>query len=140
MANFNPTETDLVLTVEDILGPDGLIAKRIPGFEHRPQQIQMAEAVASAMGAPNHLVVEAGTGVGKSFGYLVPAILSLGQNQSSEVEEKDRKRIVVSTNTISLQEQLMAKDIPLLNSILPIEFSAVLAKGRSNYMLSLIHL
>ena len=123
-----------MLTVEEILGPDGLIAKRIPGFEHRPQQIQMAEAVASAMATPNHLVVEAGTGVGKSFGYLVPAILSLGQNQSSEVEEKDRKRIVVSTNTISLQEQLMAKDIPLLNSILPIEFSAVLAKGRSNYM------
>ena len=123
-----------MLTVEDILGPDGLIAKRIPGFEHRPQQIEMAEAAASAMAGPNHLIVEAGTGVGKSFGYLVPAILSLGENQSPDAKEEDRKRIVISTHTISLQEQLMAKDIPLLNSILPIEFSAVLAKGRGNYM------
>ena len=130
----NQTETKVVLTVEDILGPNGLIAKRIPSFEHRPEQIQMAESAAAAMAEPHHLIVEAGTGVGKSFGYLVPAILSLGQNQSPDAKEEDRKRIVISTHTISLQEQLMSKDIPLLNSIMPVEFSAVLAKGRSNYM------
>jgi len=92
----------------------------------------MANAVAKAIAEKNHLVVEAGTGVGKSFGYLVPAILSLQAAQ--EKEDDSKRRIVVSTHTISLQEQLITKDIPLLNSVIPLEFSAVLAKGRGNYL------
>ena len=123
-----------MLTVEDVIGTGGLVAKRNPDFEHRLQQIQMAEACAEAIKNENHLIVEAGTGVGKSFGYLIPAILSLGENQSPAGDNEDRRRIVISTHTISLQEQLISKDIPLLNSVLPIEFSAVLAKGRGNYM------
>ena len=99
----------------------------------------MAAAVAKAIETNEHLVVEAGTGVGKSFGYLVPAILSLAASQSAEPDNEDsspppKRRIIVSTHTISLQEQIITKDIPLLNSVIPLEFSAVLAKGRGNYV------
>lgn len=121
-----------MLTPHDILGEGERIARRLSSYEHRPEQLQMADAVAKAIAAKRHLVVEAGTGVGKSFGYLVPAILSLTDNQESTTEKK--KRIVVSTHTISLQEQLIEKDIPFLNSVIPLEFSAVLAKGRGNYI------
>lgn len=116
----------------DILGEGGRIAQRLENYEQREQQLQMADAVAKAIGEKKHLVVEAGTGVGKSFGYLVPAILSLQENQ--ENKDGGKRRIIVSTHTISLQEQLIAKDIPLLNSVIPLEFSAVLAKGRGNYL------
>lgn len=116
----------------DILGDNGLIAKRLENYEERKQQLDMADAVARAIANKNHLVVEAGTGVGKSFGYLVPAILSLAENQESK--DGGKRRIIVSTHTISLQEQLIQKDIPLLNSVIPLEFSAVLAKGRGNYI------
>ena len=115
-----------MLTPQDILGPTGRIAARLPQYEHRPQQLEMADAVGRALDDGGVLVAEAGTGVGKSFAYLVPAILATGQS--------DIKRIVVSTHTISLQEQLMAKDIPLLNAVIPIEFVAVLAKGRRNFV------
>ena len=108
-----------------ILGPGGAVARRLPAYEVRGQQLEMAEAVARAIERPGHLVVEAGTGVGKSFAYLVPAILAA-------VEQK--KKIVVSTHTIALQEQLLHKDIPFLRSVMPQEFSAVLVKGRSNYI------
>lgn len=117
---------------QDILGADGLIAKRLENYEERQQQLAMADAVANAVASKHHLVVEAGTGVGKSFGYLVPAILSLQENQESK--NGGKRRIIVSTHTISLQEQLIEKDIPLLNSVIPLEFSAVLAKGRGNYV------
>ena len=123
---------DAILDSQEILGQGGLIAKRLPNYEERPQQLEMADAVAEAIRAKQHLIVEAGTGVGKSFGYLVPAILSLQENQESK--EGGKRRIVVSTHTISLQEQLIQKDVPLLNSIIPLEFSAVLAKGRGNYI------
>jgi ATP-dependent DNA helicase DinG len=119
-------------TVDDILADGGAVARRLEKYEQRDQQLQMANAVAKAIADKRHLVVEAGTGVGKSLGYLVPAILSLADNQESKSETK--KRIVVSTHTISLQEQLINKDIPLLNSVIPLEFSAVLAKGRGNYV------
>lgn len=115
----------------EILGPDKRIARRLENYEFRPEQLEMAEAVASAIADRKHLVVEAGTGVGKSFGYLVPAILSLAANQAAN---EKKRRIVVSTHTISLQEQLLRKDLPLLNSVIPLEFSAVLAKGRGNYV------
>ena len=116
----------------EILGQGGLIAKRLENYEERRQQLEMADAVASAIDKKQHLIVEAGTGVGKSFGYLVPAILSLQENQ--ENKDGGKRRIIVSTHTISLQEQLIQKDIPLLNSVIPLEFSAVLAKGRGNYV------
>ena len=108
-----------------ILGPGGMVARRLQGYEPRDEQLRMAGAVAKAIEGPSHLMVEAGTGVGKSFAYLVPAILA-----ASEAG----KKVVISTHTISLQEQLLAKDIPFLRSVMPHEFSAVLVKGRSNYV------
>lgn len=91
----------------------------------------MAEAIAAAIAERSHLLVEAGTGVGKSFAYLVPVILAAASRTAPEGE---RRPIIVSTHTISLQEQLIGKDIPFLNAVLPVEFSAVLVKGRSNYV------
>jgi ATP-dependent DNA helicase DinG len=113
-------------TLENILGPEGSIARRLGGkYEHRPQQLEMAEAVAAAFTEGHHLLVEAGTGVGKSFAYLLPAI---------DFAVKNKKRVVISTHTISLQEQLIEKDIPLIQSVYPDEFTAVLVKGRNNYL------
>ncbi|HYT87157.1 MAG TPA: helicase C-terminal domain-containing protein, partial [Gemmataceae bacterium] len=109
-----------------ILGPDGVIARRLGNYEVRPQQLEMADAVARAIARRNHLMVEAGTGVGKTFAYLVPAILAALADKEC--------RIVISTHTISLQEQLIHKDIPFLQSVLPRPFNAVLVKGRSNYL------
>lgn len=120
-----------MLRVSDILGPDGRIAKRLPGYEPRQQQVDMAEAVQRAIERRNHLVVEAGTGVGKSFAYLVPAILTVGSERG---DDEPPRRVVVSTHTISLQEQLLHKDIPFLNSVIPVECTAVLVKGRGNYL------
>lgn len=94
----------------------------------------MADAVASALAKGEHLMAEAGTGTGKSFAYLVPAILHVTQDEGLPQEESKKRRIVVSTHTISLQEQLLGKDLPLLNSVIPREFSAVLVKGRGNYI------
>ncbi len=122
------------MTVADILGPEGSIARRLPQYEQRPQQLAMAAAVAAAIESQQHLVVEAGTGVGKSFAYLVPAILAATQPPVDENQPAKPRRVVVSTHTISLQEQLMGKDLPLLNSVIPREFSAVLVKGRRNYL------
>jgi len=118
----------MAFTPADILGPTGRIAARLERYESRPQQIAMAEAVFDALGKRRHLVVEAGTGVGKSFAYLVPAILA------TACENPPVKRIVISTHTIALQEQLVHKDLPLLNAVIPLEFSAVLVKGRHNYL------
>ncbi len=117
----------------DILGPQGTVARRLPQYEHRPQQLQMAEAVLEAILAGEHLVVEAGTGVGKSFAYLVPCILAAADPETQE-HLGQSVRVLVSTHTINLQEQLIGKDIPFLNAVMPVEFSAVLAKGRSNYL------
>lgn len=111
--------------LQEVLGPDGLIAKQLTDYEFRPQQLEMAEAVASALLSNEHLIVEAGTGVGKSFAYLLPAIdLALDTHEP----------VVISTNTINLQEQLIYKDIPFLQEVLPQPFTAALAKGRGNYL------
>ncbi|MFH1266526.1 MAG: helicase C-terminal domain-containing protein [Planctomycetota bacterium] len=115
----------------EILGPQGRIAKRMPGYEHRPQQLAMAEAVDEAIRHARHLIVEAGTGVGKSFAYLVPAILATARGKT---EENAIPRVVISTHTISLQEQLIGKDLPFLAAVMPQEFTAVLVKGRGNYV------
>ncbi len=134
----------MTLDVNAILGNDGLIARRLKNYEERPQQLAMARAVAGALDSQRHLVAEAGTGVGKSFAYLVPAILFATADQvegagnigagGKEAEQKHSRRVVVSTHTISLQEQLITKDLPLLNAVIPREFSSVLVKGRSNYI------
>ena len=121
------------LQIADVLGPTGSIARRLSKYEERPQQLAMAQAVEKAIRDKHHLVVEAGTGVGKSFAYLVPAILAATNHEGSDDSAKPL-RVVISTHTISLQEQLIQKDIPLLNSVIPREFSAVLVKGRSNYL------
>ena len=130
------------LTPADILGPGGLIARRLTNYEHRDQQMEMADAVAAALRRGRHLVAEAGTGVGKSFAYLVPAILAVAEAKDGKDAKdgkepragKPVKKIVVSTHTISLQEQLLHKDLPLLDDVLPLEFTAVLVKGRRNYV------
>src|SRR4051812_25778638 len=114
------------MSVASVLGPSGSVARTWPEFESRHEQLDMAEAVADAIANKHHLMVEAGTGVGKSFAYLVPAI-------QAALEDKDC-RIVISTHTISLQEQLLRKDIPFLQSVIPQEFRAVLVKGRANYL------
>jgi ATP-dependent DNA helicase DinG len=114
------------MSLPSILGPGGLVARRLNNYEPRPQQLQMAEAVAGAIAEKRHLMVEAGTGVGKSFAYLVPAILAATADKECKV--------IISTHTISLQEQLVRKDIPFLQAVMPQEFRAVLVKGRSNYI------
>ncbi len=112
--------------VANLLAPDGPIARRLSGFEARPQQIEMATAVEQALKSGERLFVEAGTGTGKSFAYLLPAIARL--------LERREEKIVICTHTISLQEQLMDKDLPLLRAVVPDEFTAVLVKGRANYL------
>ena len=135
---FSLRETRM-LAVDDILGPEGRIAARLENYEERPEQQEMALAVEKSIRAKKHLVVEAGTGVGKSFGYLVPAILAATESEipgdpGKENNEQPSRRIIISTHTISLQEQLLGKDIPLLNSVIPREFTTVLVKGRRNYL------
>ena len=103
----------------------GPFDQEIPGYEVRPQQARMVELVAQAFNEGQHLLVEAGTGVGKSMAYLVPAIRWAQTNQD---------KIVISTNTKNLQEQLYFKDIPLLRETLGLEFATALIKGRSNYL------
>lgn len=120
----------VTLTMQSVLGSEGRIAQRLSGYEARPQQLEMAAAVANAIASREHLIVEAGTGTGKSFAYLVPAILAATEKQGTDAP---RRKIVISTHTISLQEQLIQRDLPFLNAVLPVEFSAVLVKGRSNY-------
>jgi ATP-dependent DNA helicase DinG len=116
---------DLVQRVAEIFSPQGILS-RSKNFEFRPQQQEMAVAVAQALANGEHLVVEAGTGVGKSLAYLVPAILYAVAN---------KKKAVVSTHTINLQEQLTQKDLPLLEQILrPAKFSFTMLKGRANYL------
>ena len=115
---------DLIRQTEEIFSPKGILS-RSRNFEFRPQQQEMAVAVARALADGAHLAVEAGTGVGKSLAYLVPAILYAVAN---------KKKAVVCTHTINLQEQLTQKDLPMLEQILPVKFSFTMLKGRANYL------
>src|SRR5580765_5505549 len=115
---------DLVKQVEEIFSPKGILS-RSKNFEFRPQQQQMAVVVAQALEERRHLAVEAGTGVGKSLAYLIPAILFAKRN---------KKKAIVSTHTINLQEQLTQKDLPMLQQILPVDFEFTMLKGRGNYL------
>jgi ATP-dependent DNA helicase DinG len=110
--------------VEEIFGKNGLISKHHKEYEYRDGQIKMAEAVLRAFEEKKHLIVEAGTGTGKTLAYLVPAIAAALAK---------RQRVIISTGTKNLQEQLMEKDIPFLQKVMPKKFSAAYMKGRSNY-------
>jgi ATP-dependent DNA helicase DinG len=129
VAEIQPTGADLVSQVGEIFSPAGILS-RAKNFEFRPQQQEMAVAVARALQNREHLAVEAGTGVGKSLAYLIPAIL---------FAVAQRKKAVVSTHTINLQEQLTEKDLPMLTDVLgalpaPVKFQFAMLKGRGNYL------
>jgi len=125
---LTPPETLAPLDVDEVaalLEYGGPFARYFTGYEQRSQQVEMLRAVTRAFSDGYHLMVEAGTGTGKSFAYLVPAALWATQNNL---------RVVISTNTITLQEQLINKDIPDLRNALGIDLRAVVLKGRSNYL------
>ena len=117
--------TGSIKSIPEIFADDGIFASKFPNFEFRAGQMTMAEQVANTFAKQEFLVVEAGTGVGKSFAYLVPAI---------DFSQRNKTKVVVSTNTKNLQEQLFFKDLPQLKKILPLSFKAVLVKGRENYI------
>ncbi|MCU0770961.1 MAG: DEAD/DEAH box helicase [Verrucomicrobia bacterium] len=122
--DIQPAGSDLVEQVEQFFSPTGRLSKA-SNFEYRPQQQEMAVAVARALARGENLAVEAGTGVGKSLAYLIPAILFAVQH---------RRKAVISTHTINLQEQLTEKDLPMLERVLPVKFTYTMLKGRQNYL------
>ena len=111
--------------VAAVLEYGGAFSRYFPNFEHRPQQVEMVKAVTEALTHSRHLLVEAGTGTGKSMAYLIPAALWAVENNT---------RVVISTNTINLQDQLIHKDIPDLCNALGLEIRTTVLKGRSNYL------
>jgi DNA polymerase-3 subunit epsilon/ATP-dependent DNA helicase DinG len=111
--------------VASLLEYGGTFSQYFEAYEHRPEQLEMLRAVANALSNGKHLMVEAGTGVGKSFAYLIPAALFAMQNNT---------RVVISTNTINLQDQLIRKDIPDLMAALKLNLRAAVLKGRANYL------
>lgn len=113
------------ITPEEVLGPDGLMAQSLADYQPRESQIRMAGAVALALAESRHLLVEAPTGTGKSFAYLIPTILYAARNQM---------RAVIATANIALQEQLVEKDLPFLRKLLPVAFKYALIKGRGNFL------
>jgi len=117
-----PIDPEEIASVLEYGGP---FSQYFESYEHRPEQVEMLKAVANALSTGNHLMVEAGTGVGKSFAYLVPAAYFATQNNT---------RIVVSTNTINLQDQLIKKDLPNLKAALNLDVRTAVMKGRSNYL------
>src|SRR5512139_1455690 len=102
-------------------GPQGLLAQKVTSFDFRASQLEMAEGVYQCLSSETPLLVEAGTGTGKTWAYLIPAILS-------------GKKVVVSTGTKTLQDQILDHDIPLLKGILSPRLRAVCLKGRKNYL------
>ncbi|MCK4283719.1 MAG: hypothetical protein KAX44_05330 [Candidatus Brocadiae bacterium] len=115
-----PTEA-----IRKMFTPGGLIGRHMPGYEQRREQTEMVQAVCEALNGPHHLMVEAGPGTGKSMAYLLPAIAWAHTNGD---------KVVISTNTKNLQEQLYRKDLPFLMSLLPGRFEPALLKGRRNYV------
>jgi DNA polymerase-3 subunit epsilon/ATP-dependent DNA helicase DinG len=125
---LQPLEQSLPIDVEQIaalLQEDGPLARTFAGYEHRHEQIAMLKGVGQALNQGGHLLVEAGTGVGKSLAYLLPAVHWAVRN---------REWVVVSTNTINLQQQLISQDVPQVRKIVPFDFRAVVLKGRGRYL------
>ena len=108
------------MTLEEILGPSGALARSLPGYEHRRDQLELARAVERALAERRYLVAEAGTGTGKTLAYLVPAALS-------------GRKVIISTATKTLQEQIWQKDLPLLAEKAGLVIEAAYLKGRANY-------
>ncbi|PRX33617.1 ATP-dependent DNA helicase DinG [Orenia metallireducens] len=111
--------------VSDFFAPGNRLDSYFDKYEYRPEQQEMSVKIAEVFSKKEHLLVEAGTGTGKSLAYLVPSIL---------MALKEEEKVIISTNTINLQEQLIKKDIPLLQEIFNLDFKAVLVKGRKNYI------
>ena len=111
--------------IKNYFAKDGILAKEIKGFEYRKEQEEMAHYIQDAINEDRKIIIEAGTGTGKTLAYLIPAIKWAVTN---------KKKVIIATNTINLQEQLLLKDIPLAKSIIKEDFSYVLVKGRSNYL------
>ena len=116
-----PESTALQSAVDGVFAPGGPLSGVLEGFEARPAQLKMAAAVADVFSEKGVLLVQAGTGTGKTIAYLIPAILS-------------RQRVLVSTGTKNLQEQIYFKDLPVLRQALGVPFSATYMKGRANYL------
>ena len=122
----NPT-TEIPVGIDwivDTFSQGGILEQNLIGYESRPGQVKMAKLIAEGLTFSQHVVVEAGTGTGKSFAYLIPCLWSA---------KKTGKKVVVATHTIPLQEQLQKKDIPVLETILPFNFKVAVLKGKSNY-------
>ena len=113
------------IDIKNYFSKDGILAKEIKGFEYRQEQEEMAQYIQEAINEDKKIIVEAGTGTGKTLAYLIPAIKWAVAN---------KKKVIIATNTINLQEQLLLKDIPLAKSIIKDKFSYVLVKGRNNYV------
>ena len=113
------------IDIKNYFSKDGILAKEIKGFEYRQEQEEMAQYIQESINEDKKIIVEAGTGTGKTLAYLIPAIKWAVAN---------KKKVIIATNTINLQEQLLLKDIPLAKSIIKDEFSYVLVKGRNNYV------
>jgi ATP-dependent DNA helicase DinG len=116
-----PRAAELSARVQAAFAPGGALARALPGFEARPAQLEMADGVSAVFADGGTLLAEAGTGTGKTLAYLVPAILS-------------RQRVLVSTGTKNLQEQIFFKDLPVLRDSLGVPFEAAYMKGRGNYL------
>src|SRR3954468_9455580 len=110
-------------SLEEVFGPHGPLKRSLPGFTPRRSQLAMAERIERALAQRSPLVVEAGTGTGKTFAYLVPALLS-------------GRRVLISTGTRTLQDQLFNKDLPLVAGAIGVPARVALLKGRSNYLCS----
>lgn len=127
-ANLEPSGEIKNLEEEELaalLEPGGIFARQFSGYEFRQEQVAMLRSITGALNNAQHLMVEAGTGIGKSIAYLIPAALWSMQN---------KERLVISTNTINLQDQLINKDIPDLQNSLELDLHATVLKGRSNYL------
>ncbi len=120
-ADFMPSVAPADSPLAGVFGADGTLARAIPGYRTRPQQIEMAARIAAAIEANRVLVAEAGTGTGKTYAYLVPALLSGG-------------KVIVSTGTKTLQDQLFQRDLPTVRDALRVPASIALLKGRANYV------
>ena len=125
VSNVAETMSNFVDWVLQCFSTGGTLEKALPGYESRPGQLRMAKLIAEALSSSQHVVLEAGTGIGKSLAYLIPCIYSA---------KKTGQKVVVATHTIPLQEQLLNKDVPIVTEVMPFSFNVSVLKGKSNYL------